>query len=91
MTRPGSPLRGERALLRARARGADPQIPRHVDHRPTGLDQVEHLAPELRRMTSPAHEPSSGVARPGFELPDSTELGADQGVRLTGVTPLLQP
>ncbi|WP_448617276.1 hypothetical protein [Geodermatophilus sp. URMC 65] len=37
---------------------ADPRIPRYVDHRATGRDQVEHLAGELRRTSTPAHEPS---------------------------------
>jgi transposase InsO family protein len=33
---------------------ADPEIPRDVDHRPTGLDQVQNPAPELRRITDRA-------------------------------------
>jgi len=60
--------------------GADPEIPRDVGDRPPGIDQVEHLPPELRRITTPAHEPSSGVKWPGFHLLDSAKAGADQSL-----------
>jgi hypothetical protein len=34
---------------------ADPQVSRDVGHRPTRLDQIHHLAPELRRIATPSH------------------------------------
>src|SRR4051794_22576641 len=44
--------------------GADPQISGHVGDRPARLDQIEHPAPELRRITTPAPPPSHGVCAP---------------------------
>ena len=40
---------------------ADPEIARDVDDRPASRDQIEHLAPELRGIPTPAHTASSEV------------------------------
>src|SRR4051812_44764088 len=34
---------------------ADPQRHGDLGHRPTGLDQIQVLAPELRRIATPSH------------------------------------
>jgi len=65
------PLRGRHARLKAPvdpvlARPAedrlvaDLQVPCDVDDLATGRDQIEHLAPELSRITTSSHNPSRG-------------------------------
>ncbi len=55
---------------------ADPQIWRDADDWSPGLHHMQHLAPEDWRIAAPVHEPSLGVACPGFRLRDSGDLGA---------------
>src|SRR5215218_7973780 len=47
---------------------ADSQVPRDIGHRPLGGDQVQHLAPKLRRISTPAHAAVLGGQVPKIQL-----------------------
>ena len=67
--------------------GADVEVARDVGDGASGLDQVQHLGPELRRATTSSHKAllqgSSGSRIPE---PDSTERGTHQSLHQTGAT-----
>lgn len=58
--------------------GADTEIPRHLDHRPSGLDKVEHPTTELQRIATPSHADLLNSSSTRIQLRDSTKPGEDQ-------------
>lgn len=60
-------------------RGTDLQVPGHVGHRAAGVEEVEHLAPEVRRVSTTSCEALlQGSSATRVQESDSTEGGTHQ-------------
>ena len=70
--------RAERLSIKAIARRLGvAEIPRHLDHRPSGLDKVEHPTTELRRIATPSHADLLNSSSTRIQLRNSTKPGED--------------